>query len=91
MNSVKKASLIAILVIYEFLLIDYAANNFSLARNWFVIVGSMPVSESNIEFVIFIGQIPPLLILGWLWSQRSRKLEKDLLNKYGRTKNGSNT
>jgi len=87
----KKPLLIAALVIYEFILIDYAANNFSFTRNWFTIVNSMPISESNIEFVIFLGQIPPLLISGFFWSNKRNDLEEDLLLKYGKNKNDKNT
>jgi len=87
MKLIKVALLVALLVIYEFFLIDYAANNFSLARNWFVIVNSMPSSESNIEFVIFIGQTPLIMILGWLWLKKSKSIESDLLAKYGNKKN----
>ncbi len=87
MIDLKKSLLVALLVIYEFLLVDFAANNFSLARNWFTIVNSMPISESNIEFVIFLGQIPPILFFGWLWSRRRKKLEEELIKEYGKNKN----
>lgn len=87
MNTVKKSLLIALLVIYEILLADYAANNFSLARNWFTIVNSMPVSQSNVEFVIFLGQLPPIIVIGWLWSRKRQKEEEGLIKKYENNKN----
>ena len=87
MNTVKKSLLIALFIIYEILLVDYAANNFSLARNWFTIVNSMPISESNIEFVIFLGQLPPIIVTGWLWSRKRQKAEEELIAKYGNNKN----
>ena len=87
MNQIKKTLLVSAIIIYEFILIDYAGNNFSLAKNWFTIVGSMPVSESNVEFVIFLGQTPLIIISGWLWLNKRKKMEEDLLSKYGKNKN----
>jgi len=87
MKTIKKSLLIALLVIYEFILVDYAANNFSLARNWFKIVNSVPVTQSNVEFVIFLGQIPVLIISGIFWSNKRNKVEEELLSKYGKNKN----
>lgn len=72
------------ITIYEFLLIDYAANNFSLSRNWFRVIDSMPVFQSNIEFVIYLGQLPVIMFFGWLWSKKKQKEEKELLDKYGK-------
>lgn len=91
MKTLKIIALTIIIMIYEFLLIDYAANNFTMSRNWFTIVDSMPVSESNIEFVIFLGQIPLLAFWVWLAYKKRHREEKDLLSKYGNESDGDNT
>ncbi len=84
MKSLKIITITIFITIYEVLLIDYAANNFSLARNWFRIVDSMPVSQTNVEFVIFLGQIPLLLLFIYIWVRKRQKTEEDLLAKYGK-------
>ena len=84
MKSLKIIIITIFITLYEVLLIDYAANNFSLARNWFWIVDSMPVLQTNIELVIFLGQIPLLLIFGYFWVRKRQKTEEDFLEKYGK-------
>lgn len=78
------------ITIYEILLIDYSANNFSLARNWFRVIDSMPVFQSNVEFAIYIGQIPLVIFFGILWSRKRQKEEDELLKKYNKKTNDEN-
>ena len=84
MKSLKIIAITIFITLYEVLLIDYAANNFSLARNWFWIVDSMPVLQTNVEFVILLGQIPLLFLLGYFWVRKRQKIEEDFLEKYGK-------
>jgi hypothetical protein len=81
-KTLKTVAVTAGLTVYEVLLIFFAADNFTLKRSWYTIIGSMPVTESTIEFVIFLGQLPVLIFLGWLWNKNRQKLESDLLARY---------
>jgi len=84
----RKYRIILVLVfsaIYEILLIGFASGNFSLNRYWYTVVYNMPVFQSNIEFVIFLGQFPVVFLLFWLKASKDEDEEKDLLRKYGNT------
>ena len=63
MKILKKTIWVALFIFYEFALINFAADNFTFARNWFRVVNSIPVFQSNIEFVIYLGQFPVVLVV----------------------------
>jgi len=71
-----------LIVLYEFVLIDFAANNFSISRSWFRIVNNVPMTQSNIEFVIYIGQVPVLFYLVRALNRKLGQEERSFIEKY---------
>ena len=90
METLKKSIFVALFVIYEFLLIDYAANSFTLTKTWFYIAHSMPVFQTDIEFVILLGQLPILVIFFISRQKRIKRLEDEILDDF-RNKNNRTT
>ncbi len=90
METLKKSIFVALFVIYEFLLIDYAANSFTLTKTWFFVSHSMPVFQTDIEFVILLGQVPVLVIYFISRQKMIKRVEDEILDKR-RKKNNRTT